>query len=387
VIVGLTRGTGFVDITDPETPEILAEIPDEHSTWSDMAVYRQYAYNVNEAGGGMQIIDLSEIDQGIVTLVDSFTQDGLQTAHNVFVNTTSGFAYLCGANSPTSGLVAVDVRQPDSPSIAGVWAEAYAHDVYVDSYEDCPYAGRTGPCEIAFVFAGGQGVKIVDATLKTDMVTISTITYPNLGYCHQGWLGKDRRYLFFADESDERVFDLTTTTHVVDVRDVGDPQYLFAFTNGRGSIDHNLMVRGRFVFEANYTSGLRVYDVGDLDNVREVAFFDTHPGDNQPDFRGAWGVFAGFPSGLVAVSDMQRGLFVLAPCLPHNTLPNDLDGNGRVDLRDFRHLQRCFGPAPLDSGCQAVDTDCDGDVDLDDFSEFLDSLGPVPLLWSSATRP
>lgn len=370
-IIGLFAGTGFVDVTDPANPVIVADISDDTSLWSDIAVYEQYAYNVNERGGGMQIIDLTRIDDGVVTLVGALTQAGLRTAHNVFANPDSGFLYLCGANSPDRGLVAVDVRVPDDPFMVGIWDEEYAHDVYVVSYDDCPYVDRTGECEIAFVFAGGAGLKIVDVTMKTNMTTIATVIYPNLAFCHQGWLSEDRRHLFFDDEADENRFDLTTTTHVVNVEDVGNPQYIGTFTNGRASIDHNLMVRGQYVFEANYTSGLRIYDVGDVNNIQEVAFFDTHPEGNARTFDGAWGVFTGFPSGLVVVSDLRRGLFVLAPCFQDSAPAGDFNGDGAVDLRDFSRLQRCFGPGPLDAGCKAVDMDCDRDVDLDDYSAFV----------------
>lgn len=373
-IIGLNDGTGFVDVTDPQNPVIVADIPDAHSLWSDVAVYQQYAYNVNENDGGMQIIDLTRIDDGIVALVGALTQDGFRRAHNVFVNSESGYAYLCGANSPTSGLVAVDVHVPDNPVMVGIWEEAYAHDVYVVSYDDCPYSGRTGPCEIAFAFAGGTGLKIVDVTVKTEMTTISTLDYPNLAYCHQGWLSDDRRHLFMGDEADESRFNLTTTTHLVNVEDLGNPQYIGSFTNGRSSIDHNLMVRGHFVFEANYTSGLRIYDVSDINTIQEIAYFDTHPEGNTRTFAGAWGVFAGFPSGLVVVSDMQRGLFVLDPCLPAFALPGDFNGDGDADLGDFSRLQHCFGPGPLGTGCEVVDVDCDGNVDLNDFSAFLSSV-------------
>ena len=71
---------------------MVATIPDAVSTWSDMATYRTYAYNVNETGGGMQIFDLSDIDNGVVTLTGS-AQNDLASAHNVFVNEESGFAY------------------------------------------------------------------------------------------------------------------------------------------------------------------------------------------------------------------------------------------------------------------------------------------------------
>lgn len=314
-IVGLVVGTAFVEVTEPTDPTIVAIIPDASSTWSDMAVYQEYAYNVNENGsaGGMQVIDLTQIDSGTVTLLDTFSQNGLDSAHNVFVNTDSGYLYLCGADAPTFGLVAVDVSDPTSPNMVGIWTEAYVHDVYVTNYADCPYSGRSGPCEIAFAFAGGAGFKIIDVTDKSSMTTIATLQYPNRSYCHQGWPTQDKRYMLIDDELDElNDPDVSnTTTYVVNIEDLADPQFVTSFSNGNTSIDHNLMTRGDYVFEANYTSGLRIYDISDLNSVTEVGYFDTFPSNDNAQFNGAWGVYSGLPSGIVLISDMSGGLFVL----------------------------------------------------------------------------
>jgi choice-of-anchor B domain-containing protein len=382
-IIGLTRGTGFVDITYPQDPVVIADIPDSPSTWSDMATYQHYAFNVNERADGMQIFDLSEIDDGTVTLIGAMTQNGFTDAHNVFVNSDSGYAYLCGSNAPTNGLVIVDVRDPTAPNTVGIWDEFYVHDVYVTSYEDCPYAGRSGACEIAFAFAGSFGLKIIDVTNKPATQTIASLDYENKGYCHQGWLSEDRRTLFFGDESDETRFALPTTTHVVNVEDVANPVYLGTFTNGLPSIDHNLMVRGDLIVAANYTSGLRVFDATDLGAIHEVGHLDTFPDSDAIGFEGAWGVFSDFPSGLVVVSsrqesesdaDVHSGLFIAYPCLNDGRSPGDFDRNGRVDLKDFARLQRCYESSPAEASCLAADTDCDLDIDRDDFTAFSTSL-------------
>ncbi len=311
-ILGLSSGTGFVEVTDPCRPVVIADIPDAESVWSDIAVYGHYAYNVTEGWGGMQIIDLSQIDDHIVTLVGAVT-NGLETAHNVFINTESGYAYPCGANIAW-GFAAYDLSDPENPQPVGaIPEEFYAHDVYMTSYEDCPYPGRTGPCEIAFAFAAGAGLKIVDITDKTNMTTIATLAYPNLTYCHQGWLTEDRRYVLIDDELDELQNPAVTqtTTYVIDVQDLSTPQFVTSFSSGRSAIDHNLMVRGNLVFEANYSSGLHVFDISDIHDVQAVAYFDTRPEDDVLSFFGAWGVYTGLPSGIILVSDMERGLFVL----------------------------------------------------------------------------
>jgi hypothetical protein len=98
---------------------------------------------------------------------------------------------------------------------------------------------------------------------------------------------------------------------VFDVSNPANPIFDRVIANSQPSTDHNLMVQGDFVFEANYSSGLRVYNISQYPIALEVGYFDTYPSDNNVGFAGAWGVFAGLPSGNILVSDQHNGLFVL----------------------------------------------------------------------------
>lgn len=171
------------------------------------------------------------------------------------------------------------------------------------TYTSGAYSGR----EIAYQFSGPNGLRILDVTNKLDIQELATAVYPGLSFCHQGWLSEDRRYLFIDDETDPP----PTTTFIFNVEDPADPLYVTSFTNGLSATDHNLMVRGQFVFEANYNSGLRVFDASDINNVVEVGYFDTYPENDNSSHDGAWGVYTQLPSRVVLVSDLDRGLFVL----------------------------------------------------------------------------
>ncbi len=50
-------------------------------------------------------------------------------------------------------------------------------------------------------------------------------------------------------------------------------------------------------------------------SLEEVAFFDTHPENDGQSFSGAWSTYPFFESGVVLVSDISRGLFVLMPTI------------------------------------------------------------------------
>jgi choice-of-anchor B domain-containing protein len=80
------------------------------------------------------------------------------------------------------------------------------------------------------------------------------------------------------------------------------------------SIDHNIYTEGRYAYASNYTSGLRVYDLKEVANgtMTEVAYFDLHPESDLPVYQGTWSNYPYFAQkGVVAVSSVERGLFVL----------------------------------------------------------------------------
>ena len=39
--------------------------------------------------------------------------------------------------------------------------------------------------------------------------------------------------------------------------------------------------------------------------------FDTYPSDNNPKFNGVWSVYPFFESGVIAISDIDSGLFLV----------------------------------------------------------------------------
>ena len=319
-MIGLWGGVAFVRVTDPANAAVVGFVHGEGSftTARDMAVFGEHAYLVSDiVGVGLQIVDLSQIDSNVVTRVNT-TQLGIGFAesHNVFVNDKSGYLYLAIPNTNGRlGITAVDLNvDPVNPTVAGIWDDTdpfvRCHDLQVVSYTSGPFAGS----EIAFCFAENDGVRIVDVTAKTAMFRRSSIFYPNDFYCHQGWLSDDRNYLFVNDELDERNGLVpSTTTYVIDVADLDAPSNHSSFTNGSQAVDHNLMVRNDVVYEANYQSGLRVWAACNINNIREIGYFDTYPESDLADFDGAWGVSAALPSGTIIVSDRQRGLFVLDP--------------------------------------------------------------------------
>jgi choice-of-anchor B domain-containing protein len=316
-IVGMTNGTAFVDISDPVDPAFLGRLPTQtvSSTWRDIKVYQDHAYIVadNADAHGMQVFDLTRL-RGVSAPQDWIPDDtytDFGNAHNLAINEESGFAYAVGTNTCGGGLHMIDITTPNNPLFAGCHASGDTHDTQCVIYAG-PDVAHQGS-EIC-ASSNADHVEIADVSVKSSPVTLSTLTYAQLGFVHQGWLTEDHRFLLIGDELDEGNFGVNTRTHVIDVSDLDNPAYVYAYEAATASIDHNLYVLGNRVYQANYTSGLRVLEFMDLasQQMSEIAFFDTFPDSDATSFDGAWSVYPYLPSGNLVVNDRANGLFVLA---------------------------------------------------------------------------
>jgi choice-of-anchor B domain-containing protein len=336
-LVGLTDAVAFVDVSTPTEPVYLGELPThtESSSWRDVKVYEGHAYVVSEARDhGLQVMDLAKlrsVSDPPAVFAETAHYDRFDTAHNIAINPETGYAYVVGVtgdqNVPSAancgaGLHIIDLARPRAPQFAGCHtdrdtggqiAPGYTHDTQCVVYEgpDADYQGR----EVCFS-ANESQVNIADVADKTAPRTIANVTYPQYGYVHQAWLTDDQRYLLVDDETDERSGRARKTrTLVFDVTDLDNPELVTSHLGETSASDHNQYVVGNYSYQANYRSGLRILDVSDPEAPGEAAFFDTYPASDRPGFQGAWSVYPFFESGVVVVSSIGEGLFVLDPSL------------------------------------------------------------------------
>ena len=338
-LVAMENSVAMVDVTDQLNPVYLGSLPshdpDAVAIWRDMKVYRNHMFVVSDAIGrsnGMQVFDLTQL-RGVdranlpATFIETANYQEIGSAHNVFVHEVTGYAYLAGSRGGRVqcgvGLHIVDVRDPLNPTFAGCHHEpqvgrsfspGYAHDVQCVIYRgpDATYHGR----EIC-VAPGETAINIVDVTDKSNTVSVAVMRYPLTAYSHQGWFTEDHRYFIANDELDEANFTDSfggTRTLFWDVTDLDDPVLLTEYFSPVKTIDHNLYVREHYAYLSNYESGLRILDIEDIANPIEIAYFDTDPVSNRISFEyGAWSSYPYFKSGIVVVSSMEQGLFVLQP--------------------------------------------------------------------------
>jgi len=317
-ILGLAGGTAFLDLGDPKNPIYLGLLPTntDPSPWRDMKVAGDYAFIVSEdPAHGMQIFDLTQLSTVVsppVTFAEDAHFSGFGAAHNIAINEDTEVAYVVGADTCAGSLHMIDISNPLTPvSLGCSTAGGYAHDTQCVVYSgpDTAHVGK----EVCFN-STLSSLTVMDVTTKATPLMLSNTAYTGSSYAHQGWLTEDHEYFVMGDELDEITFFHNTRTYIWDVSDLDAPVLVGDYTGLLAAGDHNLYVRGEQVFEANWTSGLRILKIGDLSTppgLSEIAFFDTYPSHDLAGLIGAWSVYPFFDSGTILVSDMVNGLFVL----------------------------------------------------------------------------
>jgi choice-of-anchor B domain-containing protein len=335
-LIGRMDGTAFVDVTDPSNPRYLGDLPMTQgataNAWRDIKVYRDHAFIVADGAGkhGMQVFDLTQlrnVRNAPVTFQPVTTYDKIFSAHNIVINEDKGFAFSVGSNGGGEvcggGLHMIDIRDPGNPKFAGCFADpqtglqrtGYTHDAQCVTYRgpDEKYRGR----EICFS-SNETALSISDVTDKSKPLAVSRASYPNVQYSHQGWLTDDHRYFYMDDEGDEASGVVSQTRTIIwDLTDLDDPQVLGEFLSPTPAIDHNLYIKGDTMYQSHYLAGLRIVDISDRKNPREIGFFDSVPNStNSTTFGGSWSNYPYFKSGTIVFTSMKEGLFIVRPQKP-----------------------------------------------------------------------
>ncbi|MDX1493210.1 MAG: choice-of-anchor B family protein [Longimicrobiales bacterium] len=332
-LVARRDGASFVDVTDPTAPRLVGTLPrtegSRPSVWRDIKVIGSHAYVVSDGAGahGMQVFDLTrlrDVEGEAVEFEPDTTYREIYSAHNVVADTASKFLYVVAANSGGrtcgGGLHMVDASDPEEPEFAGCYHDAsgggrgYTHDAQCLVYDgpDPDYAGRQ-----LCIGSNESELNIADVTDKSNPRTVARVTYPNVAYAHQGWFDDERRYFYMNDEGDETAGNVDRTrTLVWDLTDLDDPILVKEYFGPVAASDHNLYVVGDRMYQSNYGSGLRVLDISDREEPREIAFFDSAPYNaNEPGFSatesGAWSNYPFFEDGLVIFTSVREGLFIM----------------------------------------------------------------------------
>ena len=267
-ITGAFNGLEIIDVSIPSSSRKVASLD---VPGFDMKVWKNYLYTVT-GGGGInlgKIVDISDPENPAV--VDSFN-----SAHNIFISET-GYLF---AEIP--GLTVYNLNvDPLNPVF--IWSDG------TDDGHDALVVGN-----MLYDFHGASGTNIYELIYGTPLVIQyrGTICSPLINYHHSGWTSEDGRYLFICDEGAVHPGNDIT---VWNVSDPMNPEMVEEFADPSATV-HNLYVIGNYAYVSYYTSGFRVLDVSDPENITVAAHYDTSP-DSGEGFSGDFGVYPFFSSG------------------------------------------------------------------------------------------
>ena len=296
-IVGVYNGVSIVDVTDPTDIKERHWISGPNSIWRDIKVWGHYAYVTNETSGGLLVIDLSNVMDTTATLTTYNRSIGgkMTSAHNIFID-ENGIGYICGADYLKGGAIIVDCDStPTDPTYLGVYNAEYCHDIFV----------RGDTLWTAEIYKGQFGVvDVSDKSAPSVMATQST----SLNFTHNIWLSDDGKYLFTTDEKSDAFIDAYDVSDLTDIKRID----MIQSSPGDNVIVHNTFYIDGWLVTSYYRDGVTVHDVHRPDIMVQTGFFDSSPfsGDG---FNGCWGVYPYLPSGNILATDIEEGLFVLAP--------------------------------------------------------------------------
>jgi choice-of-anchor B domain-containing protein len=315
-LVGNQTGVGIVNVTNPTSPQLIAQVTAVNSIWREIKVYQNYAYVTTEGSGqGLQIINLAKLSLPVPTidLVNDVKNykgpDGdlvsITRLHALHIDVAKGFLYAFGGvstvkvgatNTTVTGAIVLDIKtDPWNPIYVGKYSTNYIHDGFV--INDTLYGGHVN----AGYFS------IIDFRNKTAPVVLATKSTLNT-FTHNTWRSDDGKYLFTTDEKAASYigsYDVSTPTNIKFLDKIRSPAEANA-------IVHNVHVLNDFLVTSWYTEGVTIVDAHRPQNLVQVGQYDTYNGSGAT-FNGAWGVYPYLPSGNLIVSNIEAGLFVLTP--------------------------------------------------------------------------
>lgn len=313
-LVGTTTGLSIVDITTPSAPVEVKFIHGSQGLWRECQTWSHYAYITQDDNGadtseGLLIYDLSQLPGGEAdTFKGTSAFDRINSSHSLFID-EKGFLYLNGGRTgttingtPNNGVAIYDLKpDPLHPVFTGYTPSPtgssynYVHDCYARNdtlYEAHIYNNRFTVWDI---HDRSNPVKIQDYA-----TAYSTV--------HNLWLSDDSKTLFVTHEQ----FGYPADAY--DISDLSNIHQLceFKVAPGNQEIEHNVHVLHDYLICSYYSDGVAIFDASDPTNVICIGYYDTQPGTTRTE-NGVWGAYGFYPSGLISLSDMKAGLFVVKP--------------------------------------------------------------------------
>lgn len=209
-IIGHQRGIGIYNVTIPNAAYLVDSIAGSVSGWRELKSYRSWIYVVNESGGGLQIIRMTDPENPVV--VGNYTTT-FQTAHTVSVDATRALLFANGTRSGglAAGMRILSLANPESPVEIGRWP---AVALPVQNHQYVHDASIRGNRLYAAAIYGG-GIRVIDIANPASPFEAWNFGYWNSNLPHNSWPDASGQYLYVTDETNGMplaVFDVTAYT-------------------------------------------------------------------------------------------------------------------------------------------------------------------------------
>lgn len=313
-IVGTSKQTYFIDVTNPSSPVIVDSVQAKHTgcTWREIKTYQNYCYMVSDQcqPNSLQIVDMQYLPDSVHIVHNDNTI--FETCHTIFIDKDKLY---CGSvkNSAAmgSGYSTMRVYSLATPSVP-VLVRSLEQDVsttVIDVVHDMFVRNDT-----VYASCGFKGFQILKLTAANTFSLMQSFTsYPYSGYNHSSWQTDDRKTMVFADE-----VPASTPAKVIDVSNLNNITVLDTINSHPLATPHNPYIIGNnWCWISTYQDGLYLYDISTPSNTTIYGYFDTSPlygvNDNfsTSAYRGNWGAYPYLPSKIIIACDMQNGIFIL----------------------------------------------------------------------------
>lgn len=309
----------LVDVSNPEQPQLIREIEDTPNT-TDVQVKGDFLYvngdpgfDIGEETYGIRVYDVSDpANPSEPYLVGKAAgSQSLSSCHNLWPQPDRALLYCASTSTEQVAILSEGENGVGAPGRPEFLTE-------IQSPNDTPDGGFGG---VHDMFARGDRLYVAWLGAGFAIYDISDPAAPKkLGgaitdgeFTHTVWPTEDDNYVLATDET--RRGHLT----IWDVREPSDIKKVADYDPNSEAIVHNAEVVGDIAYVSYYTEGLKVLDISDPTNPREIGTHDLFDGpdyvENGDPFdsvsssmQGAWGVDSDYP--WVYVSTIEGGLYI-----------------------------------------------------------------------------
>lgn len=287
-LVGTSIGLSIVDLRTPSAPVERFTVPGIMNGWREVKTWDGYAYVGSEALlSGITIVDLNQLPDTIRWKVwrgDGANDSLIVKSHTV--EAEAGYLYVFGGIGTINGAVIASLSDPWNPHIVGLYTDQYVHDGYI----------RGDTLWTSEIYKGWFGV--VDIADRSNPVLLTTQPTPG-AFNHNSGLNDAGTVLFTTDEKS------SAPLGAFDVSDIDNIRLLDTYLPSRkpqGEV-HNVRVLHDFLINPSYRGQLTIVDASRPDNLIETAWDSL--GNSL-----VWDADPYFPSGIIAATARQEGLYV-----------------------------------------------------------------------------